>query len=855
MVIAAVSFLLVVFQTFDVVRKVQQLRGAYSENVQWSLSQAEVEFLTYRNSIHQANPDDAESLKLVRQNFNIFYSRIDVFQEAPSFDDLRGLEDFDISLTVIRDFLSRTVPVIDGGDATLAAGLTDLDQRAADLAPQVRRLASSGLMLYAEKRKTQRNQISSTLMILAATSTLLMGTLLLLAYYYNTLNRRSDERRRQVLEASQRTRAVISTALDAVIVSDDHGVIEEFNNAAVEIFGYTREEAIGCDVADLIVPDHFRDAHEQSMDRIRKGGPFHVVNKGRVRLDAKRSNGELFPIELALQKSEVNGRRFYIAFMRDISYRIRSEQDLIEARDQALAGEKAKSRFLAVMSHEIRTPLNGLLGNLSLMQETPLNQSQKTYVENMATSGKLLMDHINDVLDIARFEAGKPILRKRPTDLKNLVKAVLASLEDQANSRGNQLNTVWIGPQREWLQTDPGRIQQILINIVSNAIKFTKDGDITVEIHTDPASDMVEFRVVDTGMGISDEDMQHVFDDFVTSDSAYNREAGGTGLGLGIVKRITAILNGEVGAESVLEQGSTFWIRIPMEDAEAPPAAQAPGPDQPDGDRAPSGGKHAEDIRTIIPEEQTNTSGLDILVVEDNEINRSVVREMLKRDGHKIEEAYNGQFGVEKAAEKAFDLILMDISMPVLDGRQATRNIRAGDGPSSDTPIVALTAHVLPENVAEFLQDGMQDVLAKPLMRQDLERIIRTYTKNTHQDVTPPSPKSHAPVPARQLINRDTNAALRESVEDAYPVLLTQLTEELTELVEWLQGEVQDLSEIADRCHKFASSAALFGAEQLRQALVDIELAGKNGDCATVALRREILPVLLRDTLDALNKI
>ncbi len=855
MAIAAVSFLLVVFQTIDVVRKVQQLRGAYSENVQWSLSQSEVEFLTYRNSIHEAKPDDAESLDLVRQKFDIFYSRIDVFQVSPTFDNLRGQENFDTALTAVRNFLSRTVPVIDGGNTTLAAGLRDLDQRAADLAPQVRRLAGSGLLLYAEKRKEQRNQISRTLMILAATSALLMGTLVLLAYYYNTLNRRSDERRRQVLEASQRTRAVISTALDAVIVADEHGIIEEFNNAAVEIFGYSRDEAIGCEVADLIVPDHFKETHQKSMDRVRMGGPFHVVNKGRVRLDAKRRNGDLFPIELALQKSEVNGRRFFIAFIRDISYRVRSEQDLIEARDQALAGEKAKSRFLAVMSHEIRTPLNGLLGNLSLIQDTPLNQSQKSYVENMATSGKLLMDHINDVLDIARYEAGKPILRNRPTDLQNLVSAVLTSLRDQANSRGNKLETVWFGPKREWVQTDPGRIQQILINIVSNAVKFTKDGDITVEIHTDPDSDIVEFRVVDTGMGISEEDMKSVFDDFVTSDSAYNREAGGTGLGLGIVKRITAMLNGEVGAESVLAEGSTFWVRIPMADAEAPPATTAPDIDQLNQNNARADTGDAENDLPAAPEQPANGPGLDILVVEDNEINRNVVREMLKREGHRIEEAYNGQFGVEKAAEKTFDLILMDISMPVLDGREATRRIRAENGPSSKTPIVALTAHVLPENVAEFLQDGMQDVMAKPLMRQDLERIIRTHTKLPRQDAVPQSSRSPDAAPDQQLINPDTNAALRESVDSAYPMLLSQMTDELTDLVDWLQDDGQDLAEIADRCHKFASSAALFGAERLRQVLIEIELAGKRDDSATVAGLRKTLPELLRDTLDALEKI
>ncbi|MYM54578.1 response regulator [Rhodobacteraceae bacterium GS-10] len=841
MAIAAISFLLVVFQSIGVISKVRDLRVANGDNVQWALGQAENEFLKFQSSLIKAADGDAESLATVRHHFNILYSRVDVFEEGSSYDELHKIESFEKAMTSVHEFLAQTTPLIDASDAQLTAGLNSIEENSVDVARNLQQLSITALNQRAEAREVRRKDISSTLLVLTATSTLLMGTLLLLAYYFNTLTRRSEERRRQVNEAGQRTRAVISTALDAVIVTDAKGIIEEFNNAAVEIFGYSHAEAIGRNVSDLIVPDQYIDSHDRAMKRIDDGGPFHIVSKGRVRLDAKRSNGEVFPIELALQKSDLHGRRFFIAFIRDISFRVRAEQDLIEARDQALAGEKAKARFLAVMSHEIRTPLNGLMGNLSLLQETPLSGNQQGYVDNMSTSGKLLMDHINDVLDIARYEAGKPILRNRPTDLQEVVDTALNNLKDHADKRGNTIHSYWLGPRRKWVKTDPGRIQQILINLVSNAIKFTKDGEITVEVIAEPGTDIIEFKVADTGMGISEADLATIFDDFVTSDSAYNREAGGTGLGLGIVKRITSLLGGELGVDSRLGEGSTFWVKIPMEDADAP-IEQAPSR------AAAKAGKIADAA------EKRPTRKLDILVVEDNEINRNVVRAMLQRDGHRISEAPDGQSGVARAAEKKFDLILMDISMPVLDGREATRRIRSGNGASSTTPIIALTAHVLPENVSEFMQDGMQDVLPKPLMRQDLERIIATYTQDRPEETdsrdAPPMPAA----PGRQLINPETNTALRDSLGEGYDALRLQLTEELTELVEWLQGECDDMMEIAARCHKHASSAALFGAEQMRQALIDIEIAGKKGDNAVVSVRREMLPALLRDTLDALDR-
>ena len=838
LIVPLISFVLVVYLAFQVLNEVKQLRHTETDSVQWTLSQAEVEFLSFMTVLDRNVADATRSADQLRVAFDIFYSRVDTFENGRPFRELKQQQDFALDLSAVSDFLIRVVPIIDSSDDVLQTYLPFLQEQARLIAPEVRSMASGGMAYFNEKSDLQRQAIASTLKTLAVTAAFLMATLGLLAYYFDSLRRQSEAQRRQLIDASMRANAVISTALDAVIVSDENGQVVEFNHAAVEIFGYERSQAIGRAVDELVVPDKYRNLHARTLKRAGRNGVFNVVSQGRVRLEATRANGETFPIELALQQTSIQGQLFYVAYIRDISFRLRAEKDLIEARDQALEGEKAKSRFLAIMSHEIRTPMNGLLGNLSLLRDTPLEPDQLEFVENMETSGKLLTDHVNDVLDIARFDDGKPVIRNRPACFRQVIKTAVDSQETYAKLRGNTITTNWIGPRRNWVNTDPGRVQQILINLLSNAIKFTSDGAITVEIECKQNDDMVTLRVRDTGIGISPEYQQKVFEDFVTHDASYGRQAEGTGLGLGIVRRISNMLGGTLGVQSQLGKGSVFWVKLPLASAE------------------PERKRSTVEIGTPDTSVQDATV-LDVLVVEDNEINRNVVRAMLAREGHKVFEAPDGRSGVDLAAHQRFDLILMDISMPILDGREATKIIRAGDGASSQTPIVALTAHVLPENVTEFMSDGMQDVLPKPLMRRDLQRIINAHAlENPANDAATPSSCLDQTVSAQgSLIDLEVNKALRDSVGLAYDTLLTTLQQELSELVDWLELETQDLPEIAARCHKFASSAAVFGAEQLHKHLIDMEMAGKSGDHTLLGLRREMLPCLLSDTLDALNKV
>jgi len=831
-VLAVISFALMTFLTTQVVKDVRQLRQSTIEDIEWSLNEAEVEFVSYQYALRQALHGSSKSFVTLRREFDILQNRIDDLRLGALYEPLRAVPGFDDAINEVARHLEFSLPALRSPDQILAPSLVRMEEHAISMAPHMRAMAAAGQANLDVLLDRHQLALSTTLKVMGGFGFLLMSSLGLLAFYFNRLRRQSEARRRSLIAAGKRTRAVLSSSLDAVIVCDDNGVIQEFNKAAVETFGYSREEALGQTVGALMVPAEQLDAHNRGMNRVKHGGGFHMVGKGRVRMEAKRADGSLFPIEMALQKSESQGQRLYIAFARDISYRVRAERELIEARDQARAGEKAKSRFLAVMSHEIRTPMNGMLGNMSLLRETALTSEQEGYLGKMETSGDLLLSHVNDVLDIARYEDGKPVVRYRPTRLREVIDSAVDSMRASAEERGNSLTLIYSGPKRGWVHSDPGRIQQILLNLLSNAIKFTDNGSIIVDVRCKTGSDQVEIHVKDDGIGIAEPDLDRVFEDFFTQDDSFARKTEGTGLGLGIVRRIADAMGGDISVTSTLGEGATFSLKLPIPASEPPEDAEPPAP------------KMADAV------EQNTTDMLKVLVVEDNQINRDVVRAMLTREGHIVEEAHDGQSGVEKASEKEFDLILMDISMPVLDGREATRKIRAGKGASAKSPIVALTAHVLPENVSEFLGLGMQDVLPKPLLRPDLQRIIRDHAQAANRDSCPTSIRVNQ---MRQFVDMGVNKALRESVGEAYDMLLAQMSTELQELLTWMQSGPQALDEVGERCHKYASSAAVFGALPLQKLLIDLEHAAKGGDEVEVARRLEGLPEMMHNSLGQLQ--
>ena len=795
----------------DVAKDMKLLQTASSDNVQWTLSQAEVEYLELKNALDDALVAPTPDLDQIRRRFDIFFSRISTLGKSSLYRGLTSVPEAAFALSKIEAFLDQAVPIIDADNPALLIKLTELDENADKLGEELRRLSTSGLRYFAKQADSRRAGISETLLRLALVTALLISALIVLAFHANRVSRQNLRRRNQVQQTSARLQTVIATSLDAVIVTDKSGTILEFNGSAERIFGYDRGEALGKAIGQLIVPDHLRDAHDAGMRRLIAGGAHRVVGKGLVRLESKRSSGELFPIEISIQAARQDAQDIFVAFIRDISVRFKSERELVEARDRALASERAKANFLAVMSHEIRTPLNGLLGNLTLMKDTALDDRQTELARRMDMSGRLLMNHVNDVLDIAKYEAGKLSLLKEPVNLREMLQDLTDTLSSDAAAVGTTLGWHWVGVPQDWVYSDRARLEQLLINLVGNAIKFTRDGRVSIEAEIVVRHDTIctlELRVADTGIGIASEDIDRIFGDFETLDSSYGRSVGGTGLGLGIARRITKAMGGEIGAESVLGAGSVFSVRLPLKILQPPDAVIAK---RPQIQHQPS-----------LPQQPV----MSILVVDDNEVNRHIAREFLHRDGHSVIEAHDGKQAVAFAETTRFDLILMDISMPVMDGRQATQAIRAGGAANADTPIIAFTANVMPEEVARFIADGMDGTLSKPIALDALRQIVENFRVGRHMANATTEQK----MTPSNLIDHDR---ITETIEligrQNFDKLFGRFEAEMDDLNDWLRqsAAAADMAEFEARCHRIASSAGTFGAADLRVALLHAETVAR----------------------------
>ena len=378
--------------------------------------------------------------------------------------------------------------------------------------------------------------------------------------------------------------------------------------------------------------------------------------------------------------------------------------ELVEARDAALGAAEAKSQFLANMSHEIRTPMNGVLGVLHLLKNEKLTDDGRRLLNEALGCGEMLSELLNDIIDFSKIEAGKLELGAEPVEPADLLAGVADMLRPQAEAKGLYLRVEAPG-DLGWAATDPLRLRQALFNLLGNAVKFTLEGGVVARLSGRRTGDKLRLRfaITDTGVGIGEEAGKQLFERFRQGDGSTTRRFGGSGLGLAICRRLAEMMGGEVGFESELGQGSTFWLEVEA-DACAAPEAHADEPDAPLFD------------------------GLRVLLVEDNATNRLIATRMLEALGARVTTADDGVQGVA-AAREGFDLILMDIQMPVMDGVEATQRIRALPGPAGAMPILAMTANALAHQQASYLAAGMDGAIAKPLSPLALtQAIVRALT-------------------------------------------------------------------------------------------------------------------------------
>ncbi|MEJ2141631.1 MAG: ATP-binding protein [Gammaproteobacteria bacterium] len=389
-------------------------------------------------------------------------------------------------------------------------------------------------------------------------------------------------------------------------------------------------------------------------------------------------------------------------------------QQNLDAKDEAEKASKDKGEFLATMSHEIRTPMSGIVGMTSLLNKTALDSTQKDYVNSLQESSTALNTLINDILDLSKIEAGKYILENQPFLLSDAIKSAINIFHSQAKAKGLQLRSHFSDDVPDALIGDAGRLRQILLNLISNAIKFTPSGSVTVDISSYdlPAEDRVLIRieVTDTGVGISEDDLKNIFDPFFQCLKPDERKQTGTGLGTTISKNLAEIMGGTMGVASQVGIGSTFWVEIPYNVAERSAVTSALATETDN-----------------VADDKTKTS-FNILLAEDSDINAKVIKTFLEEDNHSVTHVINGREAVTQMEKNDYDLVIMDMRMPELNGLDATRIWReyeANEKPgTSPTPIVALTANATEEDRKNCIEAGMNQFLSKPVSHEKLTATI-----------------------------------------------------------------------------------------------------------------------------------
>jgi PAS domain S-box-containing protein len=506
-------------------------------------------------------------------------------------------------------------------------------------------------------------------------------------------------------DIENRYKTMIKNSLDAVIVINSSSVIVEWNQRAEVYFGWTEKEAIGMDLSELIIPMRFREAHKNGIKRFMSTGRGQILNQ-RLELFALHRNGTEFPIELTTTAIKWGDTYLFSSFVRDISHQKAFETDILAAKVEAERANEAKSIFLATMSHEIRTPINGVIGMSDLMNDTELNPDQQEYMKHLTKSAKSLLALVNDILDFSKIESGKVELEKQTFHLKQVIKEVLDLLSLSISEKKLKVTVSLATSVPVQIIGDVTRLRQILINIIGNAVKFTESGSISITVEHDPAKEnRLKFIIRDTGIGIAADKRDQLFKSFSQLDSSTTRKYGGTGLGLMICKSLVELMGGEIWLQEDNQTGTTFIFTIQYEI----------NPKVLKSDSHPS------------MQLMDNPNQIAILIAEDNKINQLVLLKLLAKYGFHADVVETGAQVVEAVKAKKYHLIFMDVNMPIMDGLEATRAVREMF-PYKDQPkIVAVTANAFTSDRDKYISGGMDDYLSKPILREELQRILRHY--------------------------------------------------------------------------------------------------------------------------------
>ena len=753
----------------------------------------------------------------------------------------------------------------------------------------------------------------------------------------------------ELKRSEERFRTLSAVAPVGIVLIDEEGNFSYVNDQYLRMTGLTHEEAMANAWRTAIHPDDL-----ESVQRTRDESITHrldyTMNYRYLRKD--KSVVWAHSVARGFQQKE-DSRRGYVVVIQDVTERHSAEQRMRGAKEAAEAANRAKSEFLANMSHEIRTPMNGILGMTELALDTELHPEQREYLDMVKSSAESLLGIINDILDFSKIEAGKMELEETAFSLEDCIEEALGPLTLRAMKKGLDLTWTTEGKIPGALKGDPTRLRQVLINLVGNAIKFTKQGEVNlraIRLEGDTRKAAIRFVVSDTGIGIPPEKHQQIFEAFSQADTSTTREYGGTGLGLSISGRLVRLMGGHIELESTLGKGSKFLFTVPFdvasEESKVFHAADLHGKsvlviDDNETNRhllekllarwgmkpvLASGGAEgieayqqsvsenatyplvlldvnmplmdgyqvAAKLRELAPAEETaiivlssslisthvtadqlqiarklskpirrmelhdaiaavlesarehkqqavmgcDESGreLNLLLVEDNLVNQRLALKLLEKLGHRVQVAVNGREAVDMAANGNFDLILMDVQMPVMGGLEATQKIRAYESAAGKhTPILAMTAHAMKGDEEKCLEAGMDGYLSKPiqfdLMKSEINRLAKTHDSDAGQK----APKGE-PMSSQGAINQSELMARIDNDSELLRELVDIFREDFPRYVENLRCAVreEDMQRTAEAAHSLKGMLANFAATAAAQAAAEIEQIARRGEQAAL---------------------
>ena len=701
-----------------------------------------------------------------------------------------------------------------------------------------------------------------------------------LASSFNRMGQRLADGQARLRNSNDRVEGLVDAAMDGIITVNGDQRVVRFNPAAAAMFGVPTEQALGQPL-EVFLPYRARDGHAAKVRRFGESGESARAMSRSAVVNAVRRDGREFPVEASISQLTIDGQRYYTAILRDVTERTRAEQEIktlnanlearVEERTAALSQANArllqqdaelreakvaaenstrmKSDFLANMSHEIRTPLNAVIGLGHLAMKHASDDRQRDYLSKIQNASQQLLGLINDILDLSKIEANKLDIEHTDFQLNQVLDSVSTVIGHRAAAKGLELNFRVDRDVPDHLLGDPLRLGQMLLNYSNNAVKFTDAGEIEVRVSLlDDSVDagvLLRFDVRDTGIGLTPEQISGLFQSFHQADGSTSRKYGGTGLGLSIVSRLARLMGGEVGVDSELGHGSTFWVSARFGKGEHQPIALQGATglhghgalvmDDSESAWVASAGVLAPAPAQAIP---SVPFGATVLLVEDNEINQQVAAELLMDAGLKVDVAGNGQTAVDMVQQRHYDLVLMDLHMPVMDGLMATRAIRALPG-LADLPVVAMTASAMAEDRKRCLDAGMNDFVAKPI---EPENLVGVLLKHIHpagvRVAVGPAPvvapaaavAPVAPVGVELPLSvpgLDTALGLRRSV--GKPALYLSLLRKFADGYRRFPGDVRALLERSDReaahraAHSFKSVAGNVGATGLQELAAELE--------------------------------